>query len=125
MKKLLLEFLAVGLAGAIGAMLRLAIARLFAWSDFPIGTLLINVSGSLFLGWFLTVAGDRLAVSDLTRIAIAVGFIGAYTTFSTYMFESDKLYFQDRLPLQAILYLTASILLGLLSVRAGILLGRR
>jgi CrcB protein len=124
MKKALLEFLAVGLAGAFGAMLRFAIGRIFTWSAFPIGTLLINLSGSLFLGWFLTVVGDRLVVGDLVRVGIAVGFVGAYTTFSTYMFESDRM-LQDGLSLRAMGYLVGSLVLGLVAVRMGIMLGRR
>lgn len=124
MKKMLLEFLAVGLGGALGAMARFAVGRIFTWSAFPVGTLIINISGSLFLGWFLTVAGDRIMVSDYFRLAVAVGFVGAYTTFSSYMFESDRM-MQDGLGLRAIFYIVGSILLGLVAVRAGIMIGRR
>jgi CrcB protein len=124
MKKMLLEFFAVGLASAMGGMLRFAVARVFSWPAFPVGTLVINLSGSLFLGWFLTVAGDRLMVSDLMRVAIGVGFVGAYTTFSTYMFESDRM-LQQGLGLRAMVYLVGSVVLGLVAVRAGVMLGRR
>ncbi|MEI8197528.1 MAG: fluoride efflux transporter CrcB [Phycisphaerae bacterium] len=121
---MLLEFLVVGLAGSLGAMLRLAVARIFTWSAFPIGTLLINLSGSMFLGWFLTVISDRYVVSEAIRLAIAVGFVGAYTTFSTYMYESDRM-LQDGAGIRATLYLVGSVVLGLVAVRAGIILGRR
>jgi CrcB protein len=124
MKKMLLEFFAVGLASAMGGMLRFAVARMVSWPAFPVGTLVINLSGSLFLGWFLTVAGDRLMVSDLMRVAIGVGFVGAYTTFSTYMFESDRM-LQQGLGLRAMVYLVGSVVLGLVAVRAGVMLGRR
>ena len=124
MKQTLLEFLAVGLASAFGGMARFAIARLLNADDYPYGTFLINISGCFLIGWFLTAANERHLVGDLASVAIAVGFIGTYTTFSTYMFESDKM-IQHGLTLRAIIYLTASVLLGLLAVRAGVLLARR
>ncbi|MDB5290146.1 MAG: camphor resistance protein CrcB, partial [Phycisphaerales bacterium] len=74
--KILGQYLAVAGAGALGAVARLFIAtvcnRKFG-SSFPYGTFVINISGSLFLGWFLTVIGTRIVVSDTTRLAIAVG----------------------------------------------------
>src|SRR5438105_2891230 len=92
--KLLIQYLAVAGAGALGAMARLAVGtacgRAFTGTNFPIGTMVINISGSLFLGWF-AIAGPKSLLSDTTRIAIAVGFVGAYTTFSTFMYESNLL----------------------------------
>ena len=89
--KHLMQYLAIAGGGAVGAMARFLVAticgRFFA-TDFPIGTMVINLSGSFFLGWFLTFAANRLTVSDTLKLAIATGFVGAYTTFSTYMFES-------------------------------------
>jgi CrcB protein len=122
MKKMFWEFLAVGLASSLGGMLRLAVGRIFYWSAFPIGTLLINLTGSLFLGWFLTVINGRIVVSETTRLAVAIGFVGAYTTFSTYAFESDKM-LNDGAWLRGTLYLVGSVALGLLAVRTGVLLG--
>ncbi|HMB95028.1 MAG TPA: CrcB family protein, partial [Tepidisphaeraceae bacterium] len=82
----LIQYLAVGLAGFLGAMARFAVARVcgraFA-TQFPVGTMVINLSGALFLGWFLTFVGARANISDTMRLAIATGFVGAYTTFST------------------------------------------
>ena len=123
MKKVMIEFMAVGFAGALGAMLRLAVARIFSWSTFPIGTLIINLAGSLFLGWFLTIIGERISISETMRLAIAVGFVGAFTTFSTYLYESHHMY-ENGAEWRAILYLAGSIALGLIAVRAGILLGK-
>ena len=51
---------------------------------FPYGTLLINISGSLVIGFFLTLATERLSVDPLWRLFFATGFLGAYTTFSSY-----------------------------------------
>ncbi len=86
--------------------------------------MLINLSGSFFLGWFLTFVGNRVVVSEMVKLAIAVGFVGAYTTFSTYMYESDRM-MQEGASLRATLYLGGSLVLGLLAVRMGVILGRQ
>jgi CrcB protein len=120
MKLLVQQYLAVAGAGALGAVCRLMVAsvstRLFG-GGFPIGTLLVNLSGSLALGWFLTTVGQK-AISETTRLAVAVGFVGAYTTFSTLMYESVAL-LDDGAAIKAVFNLAGSLLLGLLAVRAG------
>ena len=75
MNILLWRYFAVGAAGFVGTIARFVVGSLFGRLNFrfPIGTLFINVTGSLFLGWFLTYIGSR-NVSDTTRLAIAVGF---------------------------------------------------
>ena len=127
MKTVLVQYLSVAGAGALGAAARLFIAtvcgRLFG-TAFPIGTFVINITGSLFLGWFLTTIGHRLMVSDTIRLAVAVGFVGAYTTFSTFMYESSSL-LEDGSGIKAILNLMGSLVVGLLAVRFGIWLGSR
>jgi fluoride exporter len=123
MPKMLVQFLAIGVAGSLGAMLRFAVTLVIPNSTFPFATLLINISGSLFLGWFATVFRDRLPpLNDATYLAIATGFVGAYTTFSTYMLESDKM-IRDSEWLRLGAYLVGSLVLGLVAVRAGLLLG--
>ena len=91
MKVLLLRCLAVGAAGFCRGDCPLSSGdSVPAISPpFPVGTLVINLTGSLFLGWFLTYAGSR-NLSDMVKLSIGVGFVGAYTTFSTYMYESNK-----------------------------------
>src|SRR5438067_847476 len=123
--KLLWQYLALGAAGFFGAVARFAVASMFGRLNirFPLGTLVINVTGSLFLGWFLTFISDR-NVSDTTRLAIGAGFVGAYTTFSTFMYESSKLA-DDGAGLEAFFNLLGSLILGLVAVRLGIALGRR
>ena len=125
--KLLVQYLAVGAAGSVGAMLRLAVSSFCGqWfgTAFPIGTLVINLSGSLFLGWFLTLIGERFIVSDTLRMAVAVGFVGAYTTFSTFAYESNSL-LEDGAAVKALVNLVGSLVLGLLAVRLGIWLAGR
>ena len=124
MKKVFWECLAVGGGGFIGTLARFLVARLFSGSPFPVGTMLINLSGSLFLGWFATVAGNRLPMSENLRLAVAVGFVGAYTTFSTYMFESNGM-LEDGSGMRAMFYILGSVMLGLLAVRLGVILGHR
>ena len=127
MMKYLMQYLAVAAGGAIGSMARFLVAsvcgRLFA-TDFPVGTLLINLSGSFFLGWFLTVIGQRLIISDTLRLAVAVGFVGAYTTFSTYMFESASLLKNGETE-KALGNLLGSMILGMLAVWAGMRLAAK
>ncbi len=125
--KFLWTYVAVGVAGAAGAMARFAVGQLFSvfFSNvrFPAATMFINVGGSLFLGWFYTLAADRVQISDVTRIAIGVGFVGAYTTFSTLTYDSSALA-DDGKWIAAGLNVLLSIALGLIAVRAGIMLAR-
>lgn len=125
--KLLWTYFAVGLAGSVGAIARVAIGQLFAFLfsgiRFPMATLFINVGGSLFLGWFLTLASERAQISDVTRLAIGAGFVGAYTTFSTLMYDTGKLA-EDAQWMSATMNLVLSIVLGLFAVRVGVTLAR-
>jgi len=124
MKTMLVRCLAIGLAGFAGALVRYFINLLFGRLNivFPLGTMVINLTGSFFLGWFATWAVGR-NVSDITRLAIGTGFVGAYTTFSTYMFESNKL-LEEKAYYAAVANLLGSLLLGLLAVRLGVWMAR-
>jgi fluoride exporter len=124
MRTWLVRCMAVGLAGFIGAVLRYWIGLLAGRLQltFPLATLIINVTGSFFLGWFLTWAPRSRQISDVMILAIATGFVGAYTTFSTYMYESNKLLSAGAL-YEAMANLVGSLLLGLLAVRLGVYLG--
>lgn len=125
--KLLIHCLAVGAGGCLGALCRFGVAalsaRLFGRS-FPVGTLVINLTGSFALGYFLARVARGWQVPEPAQLAVTVGFLGAYTTFSTFMYESDTL-LRTGLTARASLYLLLSIALGLLSVRLGILAGQR
>jgi len=125
--KTVVNYLAIGGAGFLGAMSRYFVATMCArvfGTAFPIGTFVINISGSLFLGWFFAVTRGRLPVSDVIYLAVAVGFIGTYTTFSTFMLESSR-QLEDGSGIKAILNLMGSILVGLLAVRVGMALAAR
>lgn len=127
MIKALLPYLLVGLGGFMGANMRFILAR---WTGalietrFPLGTFLINVSGSFLLGIVGTLAANRLVPnSDEMRLALGIGFIGAYTTFSTFSYETHAL-FDDGSWLIALTNIFGSFFLGLLAVRAGIIAAR-
>ena len=118
--------LAVGLGGFLGAIARygvsLAVARLWTM-EFPLGTFLINVSGSFVLGLFSTLATERLAVDPAWRLLVATGFVGAYTTFSTFEYETHRLV-EVGASAWAAVNVVASVVVGFLAVRLGVLLAR-
>jgi len=129
MNSSLVNCLAIGIAGFVGALTRYGVVLLFGrWmkaGTFPWATLAINVTGSAFLGWFYEFMSKRTTGphSVTLRLAIATGFVGAYTTFSTYMFETDRLIANNSFN-QAIAYLVGSLILGLIGVRFGIIVAR-
>jgi CrcB protein len=130
---LLFQIALVAVGGAVGSLLRwgvgAAAGRLLG-TAFPWGTFAINISGCLFLGWFATLLSDRLLPTeglwlrpDDLRLMIAVGFTGAYTTFSTFEYETQGL-LRDGDGLWGMTYLFGSVFLGLVAVRLGIFLAR-
>jgi fluoride exporter len=124
MNDLFARYLAIAVAGSAGAVLRYVVATQIGRFNlrFPWGTFVINISGSLFLGWFLTFVAKH-HVSDTTRLAIGVGFVGAYTTFSTFMYESNRLA-DDGAGFEAIMNLLGSVFVGIIAVRLGMMLAR-
>lgn len=121
------KILSVGVGGALGAVARYLInlspaSTLF--DKFPFPTFLINVSGSFLIGFFLILLTDKIQVSDNLRMAIIVGFLGAFTTFST--FESEILgLVRERQTMMALIYLFLSVFVGFVGVISGVALGRR
>lgn len=121
------RFLIIALGGALGAIARYGLANLIGArlrTEFPLGTWLVNVSGSFIIGAFLTIFNEIGTLHPDLRLLIAVGFVGAYTTFSTFEFETLQL-LQSGRPLLAILYVSSSVTIGLLAVWGGAALARR
>lgn len=124
----LLPYLWVGLGGFVGANARYLVAnvaRRLLGVGFPYGTFFINVSGSFLLGVLLAALGQRaLPYNNEIRLAAAVGFLGAYTTFSTFEYECHAL-LEDGEWLLTVLNMFGSLFLGLVAVRLGMLLARQ
>lgn len=121
------KILSIAGGGALGAVARYFInisplAGIFG--KFPLPTLLINVSGSFLIGLLLILFTDKLEVSDNFRMAVIVGFLGAFTTFSTFEMEFYDL-LRERFLTSAFLYLFLSVFLGFVGLIAGVWLGRR
>ncbi|MCL6649594.1 MAG: fluoride efflux transporter CrcB [Chloroflexi bacterium] len=121
-----MRYLLVGLGGFLGANARYLIGGWVAerfGTTFPYSTLVINVTGSLLLGFFLTLTTERFVADPGWRLFFAIGFLGAYTTFSTFSFESVVL-LQERAWWLALANVFGSTLLGLAAVLLGIALAR-
>lgn len=110
----------IGVAGAAGALARYGISRLVPTpaGHFPWGTFWINVTGSLVIGFVLVLLAERFPRARLARPLVATGFLGAYTTFSTYMVDADLLVRSHDLATAAT-YLLASLFAGAAAVVAG------
>ena len=112
-----MKFLWVGVAGAAGAVTRYAIGLAIGAERFPWATLLINVTGSFALGFVLAFFAER-HLSPTVATAVAVGFLGAYTTFSTFAWESYVLGRTDRAGTAAV-YIIVSVVGGLVAAWGG------
>jgi|SRR5579884_2310651 CrcB protein len=120
------QYVAVGAGAVLGANLRFIISNWAAdrWgADLPYGTFLINVSGAFVIGLFLTLLAARAGVDPLWRLFFATGFLGGYTTFSSFTWEALSLA-QDGAWLRAGGYVLASNLVGLCGVWLGSTLAR-
>ncbi len=117
----MLNMLAVALGAAIGANLRYGITL---WATqrfgplFPYGTLLINLLGCLSIGVLLTLASNRLSMSEPMRLLLVTGLLGGFTTFSSFGYETYVMIQEGRWQAAA-LYVVVSVLLGLLAVFIG------
>ncbi len=122
----LLNYFWIALGAVVGASARYFLSTQIAHnfsSAFPYGTLLINVTGSLVLGFFLVLSTDRALLDPRWRLLVAIGFCGSYTTFSSYAFESFALMEQGQWLLTGI-NIVASNALCLVGVLAGAALAR-
>ncbi len=123
----LTKYLAVAAGGAVGAMLRyyLTLSGLGRTAQpFPTATFVINITGSFIIGFFLTLVTERIPINPHVRLAVAVGFVGAYTTFSTFEYETARL-LEGKDFVYAFLYVVLSFAVGFGAVWAGIILARQ
>ena len=131
----MLQWLAVALGGALGAMARFAVNGLlaptverlpaggFAMGAFPIGTLSVNVLGSVLIGVAYVLLVEKALLPPQWRDFLMVGFLGAFTTFSTFSLDALALWQNGQLPL-AVAYVVLSLLLCLTGAFLAIILTR-
>lgn len=121
------KLLLLALAGAGGTLSRFALAgfvqRLNPGSGFPWGTLVVNATGCLLFGIVWSLADERLIISGATRAIVLVGFMGAFTTFSTFAFETGQL-IDDSQWLAAAGNLVLQNVIGVALLLVGIAVGR-
>jgi fluoride exporter len=117
--------LLVAVGGAVGSVTRYLVGGWIAarvGGAFPYGTLIINVTASFIIGFFLAFAQERVGLSPYWRLFVAVGFVGGYSTFSTFEYEGIRL-LQDREMLLGSVYLIGSVVAGGIAAIGGIALG--
>lgn len=122
-----MEYVWVGMGGFAGATARYAVTNMFErhyGHAFPYGTFAINVTGAFLIGVILTLLTEHLLAGSHWRLLIVVGFLGGYTTFSSFAFEAYALADRGHW-LRAATYVIGSNGLGLAACLAGILLARR
>jgi len=120
------DFLIISIGAIGGANARYLISRLAAKElgpVFPYGTLFINVTGSIIVGFFMIWASERVLVDPRWRLLVVVGFCGAFTTFSSYAFETMA-YFEQGQWLLFCTNILSNNLLCLLGALAGMALAR-
>ena len=121
-----MPYLYLSLGGALGTLSRYFLG---GWVQsrlglgFPYGTFFVNFTGCFLIGLSATLAGERLHTSLALRNFFFVGFLGAYTTFSTYMFENFLFLEQGKI-LLALVNMIGSVMVGILALSAGVYLGR-
>ncbi len=121
-----MKLLLIGVFGVLGVYARYFIQQGFSrsWeSPFPTGTFVINLLGSFLIGLLLAVFAARSSLSQDLKVALGVGFLGGFTTFSAYSFESLQLFQEARYTVLA-LYWVGSPVLGLLATLGGWELGK-
>lgn len=122
----MLQILAVAIGGAIGSVMRYLVS---AWvaerfgTQFPYGTLVVNVAGCFIIGLFLVLATERLALSPYWRLFIASGFLGGLTTFSSFSYETFQLLAQSQF-VPAMQNIGINVLAGLTATYLGVVLAR-
>lgn len=115
------NILIIGIGGFLGAVTRYGAAVWIGqrWGrSFPLGTLIINVSGSFLIGLLMTLMTEKIIENPQWRLLLVVGFLGAYTTFSTFEYETGAL-LKDGEWLYASLNVVLSVVVGFIALKLG------
>ena len=121
----MLKLLNLIIGGAAGTVARYLLGgAVYRWlgTSFPYGTLIVNISGCFILGILTALSDKKFVIGPDARLLLMIGFCGAFTTFSTLIFETDNLVKAGQL-MRAFNNIFASIVLGFILYRAGTLLG--
>ncbi len=121
-----MNLLMLALAGAAGTLARFGLhgaAHQLAGTELPVGTLAVNALGSFLFGVIWSLAGERAVISPETRQVLLVGFMGAFTTFSSFSFETGQL-IRDGAWLAAAGNIAAQNVLGIGLFLVGVWVGR-
>jgi len=116
-----MDLVFVGIGGALGSLARYKLGKVITEKSntmLPIGTFIINITGAILLG-----LASSLVVSKNMYLLLGDGFLGAYTTFSTFMYEGFNL-FQENEKMNAFTYVLGSLLLGVIGYVSGFELGK-
>lgn len=120
------KVLLIAAGGGIGALARYALSgvvhRVFE-VGYPLGTFVVNITGCFLFGLLWAVAEERLLIGSETRAVLLVGFMGSFTTFSTFIFESNQL-LRDSQYFFAGLNLVGQVIVGIVALYAGLLTAR-
>lgn len=118
---MLRTYLYIGAGGFFGAIARFALSSWIGhgWGrNFPLGTFIVNISGCFFIGAIMTLLTERMLINPQLRSFICIGFLGAYTTFSAFEYETSEL-LKDGEQLIAVLNILLSVVTGFIALKIG------
>ena len=123
----MINFTIIAIGGALGSLSRYYLSNTFlknfVFFDIPFAILAINALGSLFFGFFMGLYTSNIIASDNLKVFVLTGFLAAFTTFSTFAWESIVL-FQNEMYIKLVIYCIASIILSISFCLLGYVLGK-